>query len=37
VGGVPLANHPQGFWWVVALIVTFTLVAGYIAIRRQRE
>jgi zinc transporter len=37
VGGIPLADHPQGFWWVVALIVTFTLVAGYIAIRRQRE
>ncbi|PQA76082.1 transporter [Rhodoferax sp. TS-BS-61-7] len=37
VGGIPLAEHPQGFWWVVALIVTFTVVAGYIAIRRHRE
>ncbi len=37
VGGIPLAEQPQGFWWVVALIVAFSLVAGYIAIRRHRD
>lgn len=37
VGGVPLAEHPHGFWWVVAIVVTFTLIAGYIAIRRHRD
>lgn len=37
VGGIPLADHPHGFWWIVALIVTFTVVAGYIAMRRHRE
>ena len=37
VGGIPLAEHPHGFWWVVAIVVTFTVIAGYIAIRRHRD
>ena len=37
VGGIPLADHPHGFWWIVALIVSFTGVAGYFALRNPRE
>ncbi len=37
VGGIPLADHPHGFWWIVALIVSFTAVAGYFALRKPRE
>lgn len=37
VGGIPLADHPQGFWIVVALIATFTLVAAWFAFKRPRE
>jgi zinc transporter len=36
VGGIPLAQHPDGFWVVVAIIVVFTLfAAGYVY--RQRK
>ena len=35
-GGVPLAQHAHGFWTRVAIVVTFTLVPGWIAIRRRR-
>ena len=37
VGGIPLAQHPMGFWIVVAIIVTFTGVAGWIAFRQKRD
>jgi zinc transporter len=37
VGGIPLADHPHGFWIVVALIATFTLVAAWFAFKRPRE
>ena len=37
VGGIPLADHKHGFWIVVAIIVTFTLVAGWVAIKKQRD
>ena len=37
VGGVPLARHAHGFWIVVAIVVTFTAIAGWVAFRRQRE
>jgi zinc transporter len=37
VGGIPLADHPHGFWWIVALIVTFTAIAAYIALRKPRD
>jgi len=35
VGGVPLAQHAQGFWIVVALVTAFTAVAAWIAFRRR--
>ncbi|OYQ42964.1 magnesium transporter CorA [Rhodoferax sp. TH121] len=37
VGGIPLADHPHGFWVVVALIVSITAIAGWIALRRPRD
>ena len=37
VGGIPLADHPHGFWWIVALIVSFTAIAAYIALRKPRD
>ncbi|GLR13502.1 hypothetical protein GCM10007907_22920 [Chitinimonas prasina] len=35
VGDVPLAHHPSGFWVMVVLVVTFTLLAGWWAFRKQ--
>lgn len=35
VGGVPLAEHPFGFWVVAAIVAAFTLVAGWLAFRRR--
>jgi len=35
VGGVPLAQHTQGFWIVVALVGAFTAAAGWIAFRKR--
>ncbi|MES2581617.1 MAG: transporter [Pseudomonadota bacterium] len=37
VGGVPLAESPQGFWVVVAIIITFTLIAAWIAFKRPHD
>jgi zinc transporter len=37
VGGIPLADSPHGFWIVVAIIITFTLIAAWIAFRQTRE
>ena len=37
VGGIPLAQHSHGFWIVVAIIVTFTLIAAWIAFRKRRD
>lgn len=37
VGGVPLAESPHGFWVVVAVIITFTLIAAWIAFKRPRD
>lgn len=37
VGGVPFAQHPHGFWVVVAIIVTFGVLALWIAFRRNRD
>ncbi|OQS43243.1 transporter [Chromobacterium haemolyticum] len=37
VGGVPLANHPHGFWVLVLLVASFSLLAGWWAFRRQRD
>lgn len=35
VGGIPLAQDPLGFWTIVAIVATFTLVAGWWAFRRR--
>jgi zinc transporter len=35
VGGIPLAQHQHGFAIVVALIATFTVLAGWLAFRRR--
>lgn len=37
VGGVPLADHPYGFWIIFGIVIGFTAVAGCIAIRKQRN
>ena len=35
VGGIPLAEDAHGFFVIVAIIVTFTLLAGWLAFRRK--
>ncbi len=37
VGGVPLAEHPHGFWIIVALVATITAIAGRLAFRSKRD
>ena len=37
VGGVPLAQHPSGFWVVVMIVLTFTLVAAWAVFFRRRD
>lgn len=37
VGGIPLAEHPEGFWIVVAIIASFTVGAAWWAFRRHEE
>jgi zinc transporter len=37
VGGIPLAEHPYGFWMVVAIILSFTVIAGFLAYRQTRD
>ncbi|MCH8621398.1 transporter [Undibacterium sp. TS12] len=37
VGGVPLAQHENGFWIVVAIVATFTAIAGWLAFRKNRR
>jgi len=37
VGGIPLADHPHGFWLVIALIVAFTVGLGLYAVQRIRR
>ncbi|MBC3932526.1 transporter [Undibacterium curvum] len=37
VGGIPLAQHEFGFWIVVAIVISFTLIAGWLAFRSRRE
>jgi len=37
VGGVPLADHPSGFWIVVAIIVSFTAIAAWIVFSKNRD
>ena len=28
IGAVPLAQHPHGFWIVVAIVASFTVIAA---------
>jgi zinc transporter len=37
VGGIPLADHPHGFWVLVVLVASFTVLAGRWAFRKQAE
>jgi len=37
VGGIPLAEHPHGFWVLVALVASFTVLAGRWAFRKQER
>lgn len=36
VGGIPLAEHKQGFWWMLALIGGLTLVLAHNVVKRLR-
>jgi zinc transporter len=35
VGGIPLAQDRHGFLVIVIIIVTFTVLAGWLAFRRR--
>ena len=35
VGGIPLAQHPEGFWIIILIIATFTVLAGWWAFRKR--
>ncbi|CAN5785637.1 transporter [soil metagenome] len=35
VGGIPLAQHEHGFWIVVAIVASFTVIAGWLAFRKN--
>jgi zinc transporter len=37
VGGIPLAQDPFGFWTIVAIVATFTVVAGWFVVRIQKN
>ncbi|MFT5644648.1 MAG: zinc transporter [Janthinobacterium sp.] len=37
VGGIPLAQDPLGFWIIVAIVATFTIVAGWFVVRIQKN
>ena len=37
VGGIPLAEHPHGFWIVVCIILSITAAAGYFAFKQPRD
>jgi zinc transporter len=37
VGGIPLAQEEHGFWVVVGIVASVTVVAGWLAFRRQRD
>jgi zinc transporter len=36
VGGIPLAQHPDGFLVVVAIIIVFTLFAAWYVFRQKK-
>ena len=35
VGGIPLADNPHGFLVIAAIVLTFTVVAGWLAFRKK--
>ncbi|MFZ4288614.1 transporter [Variovorax sp. HJSM1_2] len=37
VGGIPLAENSHGFWWIVALVIGFTALAGWWAMRKKDD
>lgn len=37
VGGIPLAEHPHGFLIIVAIVITFTLIAAWLAFRGRGD
>jgi zinc transporter len=37
VGGIPLSGDPEGFWILVALVATFTVLAGRWAFRKRQD
>ncbi|WP_110948383.1 transporter [Pseudomonas bohemica] len=37
VGGIPLSTDPHGFWILVALVASFTFIAGRWAFRKSRD
>jgi len=37
VGGIPLSKDDSGFWIIVGIVATFTIVAVWVAFWRRRE
>jgi zinc transporter len=35
VGGIPLAQHPHGFWMIVGIIIIFLILAAAWAFRKN--
>jgi zinc transporter len=35
VGGIPLADNPHGFLVIAVIVLTFTVVAGWLAFRKK--
>jgi len=37
VGGIPLAGDANGFWIIASIVAAFTVIAGWLALRKQRN
>ena len=37
VGGIPLSQHPDGFWIIVSIVLTFTAAAGAVVVRMRKN
>ena len=37
VGGLPLAQHPHGFWIILGLVIAITVAAAWIIVARIRR
>ena len=35
VGGIPLADNPHGFLVIALIVLSFTVIAGWIALRTR--